>query len=121
MTRPDAPRPKPPLLPSLLPRSRLEGLALRVKERVGPAKTADRHQVGDQMAKPVAGKPHVKVESRWLSTERGPARLHQVKIDRVTGRGADAGGHASKYCGHRAVNVAGGHQPNTWGIGHHCL
>src|SRR6516225_5898551 len=90
----------------------LERPALRVKKRVRPAKTADRHQMGDQMAKPAARKPRVKVEGWWLGEERGPARFDQIKIDRVIGRGADAGRHARKDGGHRAVNVAGGNQPN---------
>ena len=53
----------------------LEGPALRVKKRMRPAKTADRHQVGDQMAKPAAWEPGVKVEGRWLGEERWPARF----------------------------------------------
>jgi len=97
----------------------LEGPALRVKKRVRSAKTADRHQMGDQMAKPAAREPGVKVEGRWLGEERGPARFDQVKIDRVIGRRADAGGHAGKDGGHRAVNMAGGNQPNAWMTGHY--
>ena len=97
----------------------LERPALRVKKRVRPAKTADRHQMGDQMAKPAAREPGVKVEGRWLGEERGPARFDQVKIDRVIGRGADACGHPAKYGGHRAMNVAGGNQPNARVTGHH--
>lgn len=71
---------------------------------------ADWELVGNDAAKPLAGKPDVQMKGRRLDLERWLAQFRQIEIDGVVWRRANRGRHIGKRRERCAMDVAGGDQ-----------
>src|SRR5512138_3110538 len=80
---------------------------------MGPVELPDRHMVGNDIPKTLAGKPDMQMKGRRFYLEGRFTQLPEVEIYGVIGRRTNGGSRACEHRHRRAVDMARRNKPDA--------